>query len=172
MQPQRWLRRSVPGFNDLSAEERAAIRDFSLLWSLFEGTVLHTRANADRIVEAVSQLRDAGRLQLEPFDAPIGHFRARYFDGQNFTPAFDQHLHFRNGDNRPLAKAFVSGQTNDEAEIIAGLLIIVYRLRNNLFHGIKWAYGIRDQLDNFRHANESLMAVMDLYEGRHPQQRA
>lgn len=166
MQPQRWLRRNVPGFNDLSSAERAAIRDFSLLWSLFEGTVLATRADADRIIEAVNRLRVDGRLRLAPFDEPIDYFRARYFDGQNFTPAFDQHLHFRNGDHRPVAEAFASGRTNDEVEIVSGLLIIVYRLRNNLFHGIKWAYGIRDQLDNFRNASETLMALMDLHEGR------
>lgn len=166
MEPVEWLRGAVPGFDELSEAERTAIRDFSLLWSLFEGTVLATRANAGRIMEAVNGLREADRLQLEPFEDAIGHFRGRYYDGQNFTPAFDQHLHFRNGDNRPLAEAFVCGQTEDEAEILSGLLIVIYRLRNNLFHGMKWVYGIRDQLDNFRHANESLMAVMDLYEGR------
>lgn len=168
MDPVEWLQNAVPGFNDLSQEERAAIRDFSLLWSLFEGTVLETHANAGRIVAAVNELRDVDRLSLGPFEAAIAHFRGRYYDGQNFTPAFDQHLHFRNGDNRPLAEAFVSGATNDEGDIVSGLLIIIYRLRNNLFHGIKWVYGIQGQLENFRHASDTLMAVMDLHEGRLP----
>jgi hypothetical protein len=33
-------------------------------------------------------------------------------------------------------------------------------LRNNLFHGVKWAYGIRDQRSNFEHANQALMAAI------------
>ncbi len=166
MQVLRWLRHMMPGFDQLSDAERSAIRDFSLLWSLFEGTVLATSANANSIVGAVNALRDQGRLTLAPFRRAIEHFRQRYYDGQNFTPAFE-HLNLRGGDNRPLVEAFVSGGAIDEAETLAGLLIITYRLRNNLFHGIKWAYGIQGQLENFRHANHSLMAVMELHEGRH-----
>jgi len=161
MEPVEWLQRTVPGFNDLTDEERAAIRDFSLLWSLFEGTVLGARANAGRIVAMVNGLRDAGGLDLGPFGGAIDHFRGRYYDGRNFTPSFE-HLHFRDGDNRPLVEAFVSGRENDASRILSGLLIIAYRLRNNLFHGIKWAYGIRDQLHNFQHANDCLMATIDM----------
>lgn len=165
MQTLRWLRQMVPGFDRLSTAERVAVRDFSLLWSLFEGTVLGTSASANSIVGAVSALRDQGRLDLRSFRRSIEHFRQRYYDGQNLTPAFE-HLNLRGGDRRPLVEAFVTGRANSEAEILAGLLIIVYRLRNNLFHGIKWAYGIRGQLENFRRANDTLMAVMELYEGR------
>jgi hypothetical protein len=34
-----WLLAKAPGFNDLSKEERSAIADFALLWSLFEARV-------------------------------------------------------------------------------------------------------------------------------------
>ena len=166
MQAIRWLRQMVPDFDQLSDAELTAIRDFPLLWSLFEGTVLGTSANANSILGAVNALRDHGRLNLAPFRSAIEHFRQRYYDGQNFTLAF-KHLNLRSGDNRHLVEALVSGGAIDEAETLAGLLIIIYRLRNNLFHGIKWAYGIQRQLDNFRHANHSLMAVMELHEGTH-----
>ena len=41
------------------------------------------------------------------------------------------------------------------------LLMIVWRLRNNLFHGAKWAYGLRDQRENFTHANSVLMRLLE-----------
>ncbi|MET4218881.1 hypothetical protein ABIB00_004102 [Bradyrhizobium sp. LB14.3] len=34
-------------------------------------------------------------------------------------------------------------------------------MRNNLFHGAKWAYGLRDQRENFTHANNVLMRLLE-----------
>jgi hypothetical protein len=90
------------------------------------------------------------------------HCRGRYYDRVDFTPEFHA-LHFRKRDQRGVAEAFVSNSATDQANIIAGLLIIIFRLRNNLFHGTKWSYGIVGQFDNFRHANPTLMEFMELY---------
>jgi len=35
-------------------------------------------------------------------------------------------------------------------------------LRNNLFHGVKWAYGIRGQQPNFEHGADILMGMLEL----------
>ena len=42
------------------------------------------------------------------------------------------------------------------------MFIVVYRIRNNLFHGMKWAYGMRGQLENFRHANAVLIKALEM----------
>jgi hypothetical protein len=162
MEPVEWLRLTVPGFDDLSEDERVAIRDFSMLWSLLEGTVLGSRGNAGTLITMVNGLRERGAVDLAPVAAAIAHFRERYYADGEFTPAFDQHLHFRNNDHRPVAEAFISGATNDPVEMLKGLLIIIYRLRNNLFHGIKWTYRIQGQLENFRHANATIMATTNM----------
>jgi hypothetical protein len=36
MDPISWLEESQPGFDQIGKDERDAIRDFSLLWSLYE----------------------------------------------------------------------------------------------------------------------------------------
>ena len=41
------------------------------------------------------------------------------------------------------------------------LLMIVWRFRNNLFHGAKWAYQLRDQRENFTQANSILMRMLE-----------
>jgi hypothetical protein len=46
--------------------------------------------------------------------------------------------------------------------LVSALLIIVLRYRNNFFHGIKWAYGLRDQLNNFNNANLLLMKMIEI----------
>jgi hypothetical protein len=54
----------------------------------------------------------------------------------------------------------LEGTNNQSADSVAALLIVVYRLRNNLFHGEKWAYEMKDQRSNFEQANEVLMKAM------------
>lgn len=49
---------------------------------------------------------------------------------------------------------------NDEDTTFA-LLMVVYRLRNNLVHGPKWQDTFRDQHDNFRHANAFLRKALN-----------
>jgi hypothetical protein len=49
-----WLELGVPGFGDLSQEERDAITDFSLPWSFFERRILATEGNARSICSAVA----------------------------------------------------------------------------------------------------------------------
>ena len=163
MDPAAWLEKTAPGYDLLSDPERKAMKDFSLLWTLYEGTVLHASGNAGAIVGAVDHLKSSGRLSLDPFRPAIEHFSGRYFDGTDMTDAF-RGLHLRPNDRRELVENVLRGQSSDEAEILTALLIIVFRLRNNLFHGIKWSYGIKDQLENFTNANAVLMAAMEMHQ--------
>ena len=48
-------------------------------------------------------------------------------------------------------------------DVAAAVLIIVYRFRNNLFHGAKWLYEFREQIKNFNHANTALMKAVELH---------
>ena len=163
MKPNHWLKKFAPGFDQLSAQERKAIKDFSLLWSVFEGTILDTNANAKTIICAVRSLSEQGKLTLKPFRAAIKYFSDRYYDGINLTSEFER-LAFRGGDHKPLVEKVLRGRANDDVEILSAILIIVLRLRNNLFHGIKWSYGVQGQLANFRNANNVLISVMMLYQ--------
>ena len=121
MEPVEWLRSTVPGFDDLSEDERRAIGNFSIIWSLFEGSVLNGRGSVRALTSVVDELRQRNTIDLAPLNSAIDHFRGRYFANDTFTTAFDQHLHFRPQDQRPVAEAFVSGQANDEAAILKGL---------------------------------------------------
>jgi hypothetical protein len=139
MDPSAWLEKNVLGFVSLSGQEREAIKDFSLLWSLYEGRILNASGSANAIIHAVNWLRGSGKFSLEPLSPAIEYFCKRYFDG-DLTYAF-QELHLRSNDHRALVEKVVQGRSSDDAEILSAILIIVFRLRNNLFHGVKWSYG-------------------------------
>ncbi len=93
------------------------------------------------IIEAANKLKSQGRLSLGLLWPAIGYFTKRYFDGVELTSAF-QGLHFKSADHKELVENVLQGNTKDEADILSAILIIIYRLRNNFFHGKKWSYGI------------------------------
>ena len=159
MNPIDWLTAQAPGFGQLSDEERQAIMHFALLWSFFEARVLQNSASANAIQTAVQN--GIGKVDLQTFQEPFAYFRDRYFQNNNSTSHFDG-LHFRANDKRPLVEAVLNGTNQNPVDFVTALLLIVWRLRNNLFHGVKWAYGIHDQLGNFINANTVLMNSMDL----------
>lgn len=64
-----------------------------------------------------------------------------------------------------MVEAVLKGENANLGDTAAALLIVIYRLRNNLFHGVKWAYGIRGQRENFENANALLMSALELHGG-------
>ncbi|VBB16165.1 hypothetical protein [Burkholderia stabilis] len=162
MEQTNFLRMFVPGYSDLDDEERAAISNFTLLWSAMEGLVLDRSANPTSLLAAVRVFAERGQLRPDLFEASLAYFRDRYFQEDKFTYHFENLL-FRRLDRRPLVEAVLSGQDDDLEHIVGALLLITYRLRNNLFHGEKWAYGIRGQQANFLHASDVLMCIIKFY---------
>lgn len=159
-----WLSERVLGFRELSQQERDAIMHFALLWSLFEAKALNANASASTILSLVQKWQEQGRLNVAAFVPSLVYFRDRYYTNGIATANFNG-LNLRKNDNPALVEAVLSGANADPADSVLSLLIVVYRLRNNLFHGLKWAYELRDQLGNFTHANMALMRALETHDG-------
>ena len=161
----RWLQENAPGFPALSEAEIEAITVFSFLWSLFEAKAMNENGNANTILTSATRWSRDGQLTPETFDQELAYFRARYVTDGQTNDHFD-HLHLRANDAPDLVLKVLSGEDGAPEEIAAAVLIIVYRFRNNLFHGAKWAYELRGQLDNFTHSNNALMRAIELQDGQ------
>ncbi|WP_342617551.1 hypothetical protein [Rhodoferax sp. GW822-FHT02A01] len=160
MNPIDWLCVHAPGFAELPSEDRQAIFHFSLLWSLFEARALRTRGSASAILAITQEWASHGQLTLAPFEVSLAYFRTRYIASGQPTRLLEG-LTLRNNDSPALVLSVLKGENTNAADAVGALLIIVFRLRNNLFHGVKWAYGIRGQRENFNHANAMLMSVLE-----------
>ncbi len=158
-----WLREYAPGFQDLSDEERLAITEFSFLWSLFEARSLNERGSASAILKSASSWAASGQLTEDRFSRELAYFRDRYVADGKFTRHFD-HLHLRKHDEPDLVKRALSRDDVEPRDIAAAVLIIVYRYRNNLFHGVKWSYALQGQFHNFEHANTALIQAIELHD--------
>lgn len=161
-----WLEASAPGFKDLPEDDRCAIFDFAFLWSLFEADIMEANANVDRITEKIDAWAAADMLCADLYDVDLAYFRDRYFANGELTDHYP-HLYLRKHDHPNLVEDVIRGVNNDPHDRVLALLMIVWRLRNNLFHGAKWAYQIKGQRENFMHANAVLMRLLERH-GRLP----
>lgn len=155
-----WLLAKAPGFQALPEEDRAAIFTFTFLWSLFESQVMGNFARADLICTKADEWYKAGTLDADQYAAELAYFRQRYFANGAFTHHFP-HLKLRPADQPAVIKSVLDGTNNDPRDRLLTVLMIVWRFRNNLFHGEKWAYQLQDQLSNFTHANSVLMRLLE-----------
>jgi hypothetical protein len=157
-----WLKARAPGFNNLAQEEQDAITDFSLLWSFFECRILNTQGNARAICNAVEGWQHSGALSPQLLDDELAYFRNRYYANGQATDYFDG-LRLQRPDRAPIVRSVLDGTNNDPQNTTVAALIIVYRYRNNLFHGVKWGYELAGQFGNFTNANNVLIKVLDRY---------
>lgn len=155
-----WLLAKAPGFQALPEADRAAIFNFTFLWSLFEAQVMGNFARADLIYAKVDGWRDAGTLYADRYAPELAYFRQRYFANGAFTNHFP-HLHLRPADQPAVVQSVLDGSNNDPRDQLLTVVMIVWRFRNNLFHGEKWAYQLQGQLSNFTHANAVLMRILE-----------
>ena len=141
------LERIAPGISMLSEADHIAIQRFTILWSLFEAKFLEYWASSQKISDNVNQLDDSIFEELW-FENELSYFKNRYYEENDFSYHFPN-LNLRNNDNLELVQRVLSGNDSTLKEQLITCLTIVYRFRNNLFHGTKWAYGIQDQQPNF-----------------------
>jgi len=154
----KWLDTYAPGFSDLDKEDKKEIMYFSLLWSFFESQVLENSASAENIIEKVNALQDIETFDISVF---LKYFKGRYVENNETNYKFTC-LNFRRKDKENLVKNVLLGKSTTKKDILSALLIIVYRFRNNLFHGLKWADQFRDQFSNFKTSNDLLMKYMEI----------
>jgi hypothetical protein len=161
MNPIEWLALRSTGFAELTPAERDEMSHFVFLWSYVEAIVFNRRATADRIKAKAEQWQQAGVIDAGAFAEHLAYFRNRYVRDGELTGRYS-FLRVAPAD-RSSVEPVLKSATGD-GKMVAALLLIVHRLRNNLFHGNKWEDELRGQLDNFSHANLILMRAVDCHD--------
>jgi hypothetical protein len=156
-----WMEARVPGFQHLSEAEREAPMHFSLLWSYFEAEVLNRNASAAAIAAWIQALNDQGRLRVAEFDPALAYFRQRYVANGQFTYHFNT-LFRGKADFRPMVEEVLLQDNLDRVDGVKAVFVIIYRFRNNFFHGNKWAYHLQGQLQKFEVSTIALMHAMEM----------
>lgn len=152
----------APGLEQMSDQERAALSDFAICWTVFEAQLFDSNVSAARIKEKVESWFESADADKNWYVPQVNYFRARYTENGEIGARFE-HLHLRNNDDPNLVRRVLLGENQDAASQLAACLIIVSRFRNNFFHGLKWAYQFQDQQQNFEQSTQLMVQCINRF---------
>ena len=154
---EQWLTDHVYNYDELRTNTKKAIYNFSLVWSFFECYIFDTTFSISKIQKKLNGLNDQ---RLSILDHEYNYFRNRYISNETINSLFED-LKFRANDKKDfVADCLINVETTNKDKTEA-LIIIIYRLRNNLFHGVKWDTNLNDQIDNFNFSCSTLIKLIE-----------
>lgn len=156
MKSSSWLEKKLEVIDN---EQKNEMLNFTLLWSLFESKFFKNSASAGKIEKLCMRIKTD--LIIDDFKVFLDYFKDRYVDNNSLNKTFNK-LSFRNNDKEVMVRNVLLDQEVNIVKSVASLLIIVYRIRNNFFHGKKWEYEIQGQYDNFKIANNILKKILEV----------
>ena len=99
-------------------------------------------------------------LTSDIFNQTLQYLQRRYITNGSTNERF-MRLRLRNNDDTTSIQRVLLGLTNNSCDIIKAIIMIIYRYRNNLFHGEKAIASLPMQKDNFINANKFLIACLE-----------
>lgn len=145
----------------ISKEAKAIVSSFAVMWNLFEIALCDKSANADKLVRLAERL-ERGAVATDVEEAIrdcVRYWRTRYFGGGQVGVSLDG-LHFRDRDRRDVVEAVLQQQESSLKDQLLACLLIIHRLRNNLFHGLKEFSSLNLQVENLDYACRGLAAAL------------
>lgn len=158
----KWLAEHTHGGTELSPEAREAVASFTTMWNFFESTLCENRATVAALTR-ISERFEADRVAPDTNQALedcLAFWQFRYRTHEGFGRRFEG-LYFRPNDKRAHVEAVLNGDADSPQDRLLALTIIIFRLRNNLFHGLKSLEMLNDQVENLVTACRCLAAVME-----------
>jgi len=160
-----WLTGFLSGGGNLQAQGMDRVRNFVFLWNIFEDVAMSKKAEIVKLAALADQINGYFPYDAADFTEYVDYFSNRYFNANGDKTYSIEGLKFRGTANDQAAKSLVEAvltqQEQNPVEIMKALLFIVYRFRNNLFHGEKQLVNIDGQVDNFIVANNILRMVLE-----------
>lgn len=152
----KWINEKIinDGTSKIDTNDIDEIRDFALLWNLFEDLLCSNNANMSKIDTLIDSKIDKFN-ELEYQDT-FQYFYNRYKSNDEKFNA----LRLRDP-QKNLVKKVLNDEFTDKNNKLKFIMAVIYRFRNNLFHGEKNMRYISLQKENFEKANIFLMYFID-----------
>ena len=139
---------------DISVEIGPELLEFLILWNLFEKRLFNNRFS---ITEAI---RKDVKVSSASLDVAFDYFKKRYIENGQTNSKFDA-LSFRRNDKKSNVVNILCGVSDVILNRRTAVQIIIYRLRNNLFHGLKEVETLSSNKATFLIVNEFLLSCLE-----------
>lgn len=136
------------------------IMNFALLWNMFEGRIFGKYIKKSGIDEKTPKI--AKYIKEEVIDDAFSYFKNRYVEEEEGKYKF-KHLYLdRTLNKTAIETIYETLKVNScmKEEKVKIILYIIYRLRNNLFHGEKEAYELYAQNEMFGVCNSFIIECL------------
>jgi len=161
-----WLKGYFPS-DEISEGDIPDVLNFSLMWNLFESRVCEKLKDdsPNRFVEKMERfIKEFPNMNSVVNENPntLCYFQERYLNDGEFNVKFN-YLSIDNPKWKELVQSVLKKEKVESSFVLLALLIIIYRLRCNFFHGVKPIRELKEQDINFKVANIFLSKILDLY---------
>ncbi len=159
---QTWLSTNINNTRLTDLHTYPAISDFCVMWAVFECTQL---ADASVAVDELENIAHRLTRNSVCFDEQLAFWTNRYIEKGATNERFEK-LGFSYEPHKNLVTSVLLCEQTDISKVNHAILLIVYRLRNNLFHGNKDITRIHHQVENLNMASKALISAIST-SGRH-----
>lgn len=143
--------------------KRGFVFNFALIWNLFEDQCMDNFARISEVDAFVENLIIQNNLTI--VDEIYQYMSERYCQNSNYLYS---RLLWRHSEQRieSFTESILQNPQSIAKERIKAVLYVIFRLRNNLFHGEKDIVTINAQQETFVLVNRFLMDIIKLYKSR------
>lgn len=133
---------------------------FSYFWSVFENEICNKSAQIRNVVMYIESLKDIDS-KTDDMDRLWEYFKSRYVNGNVASEKFNDFVFNDDCIKSKVLEELIKDNSPLKNKMKT-ILRIVFRLRNNLFHGEKDISQLYEQNELFNNANEFLSILLDL----------
>jgi hypothetical protein len=156
-----WMKTNIAYGADLRADTYATAASLALLCSYLEQDHAQPGPIRQTLEYCAANARLGAMLPPSLLEA-LSFWKNRYIEpGGGFTYRYNN-MNWRPGDDRAIVEAVLRGQELDVRAQLLAMLTLSYRLRNNLFHGLKGIGELNDQRENLAFACAAISGALEL----------
>ncbi|WP_210464217.1 hypothetical protein [Vibrio crassostreae] len=153
-----WINENLENPQELSPRTLETLGDFTLMWALFEASEGEERNNMlGQITNCSNRL--ASVIPIDLIEIEFDYWKARYVNNSTPTAHYNK-LRLSDDRQRDLVLKAFSDDVVTLRDKLEACLLVVYRYRNNMFHGMKDVRKLNGQESNFSHAISFLQKIL------------
>ena len=159
----KWIQKKYY-YNEFNEQNIKEILYFTLIWNIFENECCDREAKISTHPKEIAQ--NINGVSEERINQIFDYFKNRYITNETINKIFRNFSFDKNNtcnEYKKFVKEKLEAQEVTLKEQIQSLLYIAFRLRNNLYHGVKDVKKLYEQNENFRQINIFLMEIIDNY---------
>ncbi len=140
-------------------QSRRFLFEFAVIWNIFEKKKMRNHASIFDVSDFVERLPSIDNININEI---FEYFKNRYTNNPNYANLFEA-LRWRDKekDKKDETHRILLDKDSIDKDKIKAVLYIIFRLRNNLFHGEKSILTIDQQRETFNLVNSFLLDVIE-----------